>query len=106
MHLRCTLLFNLFLDICYLNKRMQSSFLTANFPELENFPDTINSYESLHKFSIENTDVFWGTLAKSRLDWFENFTQVTSGSFNDVDFHLKWFINGKLNVSCKEKLKF
>lgn len=74
-------------------------FLTANFPELTEFPSSINSYESLHKFSIENADLFWGTLARSRLEWSHPFSKVTSGSFNDKDFNLKWFIDGKLNVS-------
>ena len=74
-------------------------FLTAPFPELKHFPDTIESYSSLHKFSIENKELFWSYLAKSRLEWFEEFTQVTEGKFTDEDFRLRWFLGGKLNVS-------
>jgi acetyl-CoA synthetase len=78
---------------------LKRSFLTANLPELSSFPKAINNYESLHKFSIENKDVFWGTLAKSRLEWYEDFKKVTEGNFSDENFHLKWFLGGKLNVS-------
>lgn len=74
-------------------------FLTAPFKELEKFPKSINSYESLHRFSIEEPDKFWGILARSRLDWFQDFGQVSSGTFKDEDFNLKWFVDGKLNVS-------
>ena len=76
-------------------------FLTAKFPELSLFPKTIQNYENLHKFSIENQAVFWGTLAKSRLEWYQEFKKVTEGTFNDENFNLKWFIDGKLNVSGK-----
>lgn len=78
---------------------IRRSFLTASLPELSEFPKTINSHESLHKFSIENRELFWSTIAKRRINWFKEFTQVTSGSFGDEDFRLKWFADGKLNVS-------
>ena len=80
---------------------ISDNFLTSHFPELEEFPKSIKSYEDLHKFSIEHNDEFWSTLAKSRLDWYEPFTQVRSGDFNDAELRLKWFIGGKLNVSGK-----
>lgn len=75
--------------------------LTATFTELDQFPKEINSYESLHKFSLEQNELFWGTLAKSRLEWYQLFDKVKEGDFNDnIDsFKLKWFLNGKLNVS-------
>ncbi len=76
-------------------------FLTASFKELEHFPKEIQSYEALHKYSIEQSDTFWSVLARSRLDWIKDFTQVSSGKFGDRDFHLKWFLEGKLNVSGK-----
>ena len=79
---------------------MSDEFLTASFPELAQFNEfNIKSYEDLHKFSLENNELFWSTLAKSRLEWFQPFTEVKSGNFGDPDFRLKWFIGGKLNVS-------
>ena len=80
---------------------IRRSFLTANLPELSEFPKNINSHESLYKFSIENRELFWSTIAKRRINWFKEFTQVTSGSFGDEDFRLKWFADGKLNVTGK-----
>lgn len=75
-------------------------FLTAKFPELTQFPKDINSYETLHKFSIQENDLFWSTVAKSRLDWIRPFNKIREGEFGQTDsFDLKWFLNGKLNVS-------
>ena len=90
--------------IKHLNKSILSpvvvrTFLSTTFPELSEFPKSIDSYEKLHKFSIENTEKFWSVVARRRLDWIHDFDKVTSGSFSDNDFHLKWFLNGKLNVS-------
>ena len=77
----------------------KDQFLTASFVEMNQFPKAINNYESLHKFSIENDELFWSTLAKSRLDWFKEFDIIKKGDFKDENFNLKWFIGGKLNVS-------
>jgi len=75
------------------------NFLTASLPELKFFPDNLKDYASLHKFSIQNRELFWRFIARSRLEWFEDFTEITSGKLTDEDFRLKWFIGGKLNVS-------
>ena len=78
------------------------SFLTTPFPELNEFPKSIDTYEKLYQFSIENSEKFWSTVARSRIDWIKDFDKVTTGSFSDKEFNLKWFLNGKLNVSGKE----
>ena len=83
-----------------LNKLLSKRhFLTAPFRELEHFPVSIDSYEKLHRFSIEETDKFWGTLATNRLQWIDQISKVTAGNFNDNNFNLKWFVGGKLNAS-------
>lgn len=86
-------------------------FLTCLLPELKNaetsegcssvLPAWINSYESLYKYSIENTEEFWSLIAKRRLQWFKEFDSVTNTTeFNgDSEFRLEWFGNGKLNVA-------
>jgi len=86
-------------NIKYFTNIQTRLFLTAHLKELDQFPKKINSYESLYKFSIDQSDTFWSVLAKSRLQWFEDFTKVSSGDFGDKDFRLKWFLNGKLNAS-------
>lgn len=77
------------------------TFLTAKFPELSEFPKSIQSYQDLHKYSVENSDHFWSTLAKSRLEWIQPFDKVNNGAkFSDLNnYNSQWFINGKLNVS-------
>ena len=75
------------------------SFLSTPFPELNELPKSIDSYEKLHQFSIENSEKFWSTVARSRIDWIKDFDKVTTGSFSNKEFNLKWFLNGKLNVS-------
>lgn len=90
------------LSLNYSAPVIRRTFLTANFPELKHFPKEINSYEALHKFSIQENDLFWSTLAKSRLEWIKPFTKVREGDFdknNGDSFDLKWFSDGKLNVS-------
>lgn len=97
------------LKLNYISKKIGSSlnviqlrrFLTAKFPELNEFPNNIKNYEDLHKYSIENSDHFWTVLAKNRLEWFKPFTKVNNGAtFSDLEnYNLEWFLNGKLNVS-------
>jgi len=54
-------------------------------------------YLSMYQESINNPETFWKEVAK-RIDWFEPFTKVRESSFTD-NINIKWFIDGKLNVS-------
>jgi acetyl-CoA synthetase len=75
-------------------------FLTTSFDELNYLlPKSIDSYEKLYNYSVTENEQFWSCIAKNRLEWFKVFDKTTSGKFGDENFHLKWFINGKLNVS-------
>ena len=80
------------------------SFDKALFIEqLQEFPPTIDSNDKLYDYSINNYQHFWTVCAQKRIQWYEPFTQVTNiRDFKaNNDFHLKWFIDGKLNVSGK-----
>ncbi|MGE3974676.1 MAG: acetate--CoA ligase [Bdellovibrionales bacterium] len=55
------------------------------------------TYKSMYKKSIENPEEFWGEQAK-RLDWMKPWTKVKEASF-DNPVSIKWFLDGKLNVS-------
>jgi acetyl-CoA synthetase len=55
------------------------------------------TYQRMYERSINDPEGFWGEQAK-RLDWFKPWTKVKEGSFED-DIRIKWFIDGKLNVS-------
>ena len=67
---------------------------TTPFPE---FDSRFKTHDELYQYSLDQPDSFWGTLARSRLDWFEDFGQV-----KDCDMkkgHIRWFLDGKINVS-------
>ncbi|KAK3596053.1 hypothetical protein CHS0354_032581 [Potamilus streckersoni] len=69
---------------------------TTPMAEFENEPN-IHTHNDLYQFSLQNPDRFWGTLARSRLNWFKDFSKVS-----DCDMkkgHFRWFLDGKLNVA-------
>ena len=63
--------------------------LNAEFKSLEDYLDQ-------YTFSVNDSDNFWSKKAE-RIDWYEKWDKIS-----DVDFtkpQIRWFINGKLNVS-------
>lgn len=78
----------------YSSKR--SAIFSTSIPEFENRSD-IKSYEDLYKFSLAEPDQFWGTLARSRLRWFKDFSIVQQCDL--VKGNIAWFQGGKLNIS-------
>ena len=63
--------------------------LNAEFKSLEGYLDE-------YTFSVNDSDNFWSKKAE-RIDWYEKWDKI-----RDVDFtkpQIRWFINGKLNVS-------
>ena len=70
------------------------------------FPSQVHAGESAeegwarylkeHNESINNSDHYWGTLAKKHLHWFTDFTSVQGGSFMEGD--INWFAEGTLNA--------
>ena len=55
------------------------------------------SRDAIYKYSLENNDEFWATLARSRLDWTKDFDHVNTSSFEAG--RLEWFKGGYLNVA-------
>ena len=55
-------------------------------------------YQANYQLSITKPEEFWAEEAQ-RLAWFEPFTKIKSASFNLEDHHIRWFEDGKLNVS-------
>ena len=71
---------------------------TTPVPEFEN--ESLETHQDLYELSLSKPDKFWGTLARSRLDWFSDF-----GMVRDCDLgkgHIRWFLDGKINVSGKD----
>jgi acetyl-CoA synthetase len=56
-------------------------------------------YEDMYRRSIEDSEAFWRDEAK-RIDWIEPFSTVKQTSFDEADFGIAWFADGKLNLSA------
>ena len=72
---------------------------TSPVPEFDGRPG-LQTYADLYRYSLANSDQFWGTLAKSRLNWIQDFNRVQDGDL--AEGNVRYFINGKLNVSGKK----
>ena len=55
-------------------------------------------YISLYQESIENGDEFWNKHG-SRIDWYEKYTKIRNTRYSNKDVSIKWYEDGKLNVS-------
>ena len=58
--------------------------------------DSLEKYEKIYHDSVSNPDEFWGTIA-DRLKWYKKWDSVSDVDYKEAD--IKWFLNGKLNVS-------
>ena len=58
--------------------------------------NSLDKYKEIYNESIQNPDAFWSDIAK-RITWYKPWEKVRD--FNFQDGQIKWFENGKLNVS-------
>ncbi len=58
---------------------------------------SIDQYNKMYKRSVEDPEGFWGEVAAEQVEWFEKWNKVSQYDFKDAT--IKWFIDGKLNVS-------
>ncbi|XP_032087243.1 acetyl-coenzyme A synthetase 2-like, mitochondrial isoform X1 [Thamnophis elegans] len=70
--------------------------LTAYMPEATAFPGPRN-HQELYQLSVEQADIFWGALARSRLMWSNPFHSVSDCNFQQGK--VSWFLGGQLNVA-------
>uniref|UniRef100_A0A6J0TMR5 Acetyl-coenzyme A synthetase n=1 Tax=Pogona vitticeps TaxID=103695 RepID=A0A6J0TMR5_9SAUR len=70
--------------------------LTAYMPEAAAFPGP-RDHQGLYQVSVEQTDAFWGALARSRLTWINPFHSVSDCDLQQG--HISWFVGGELNVA-------
>jgi acetyl-CoA synthetase len=56
-------------------------------------------YERLYAESVRDPDGFWGRVGK-RLDWIKPYTQIRDVSYDASDLHIRWFADGRLNLSA------
>lgn len=59
---------------------------------IQNFAD----YEKAYKHSVENPHAFWESVAEN-FNWHQKWNEVLHWNFKD--YNVKWFINGKLNIT-------
>ncbi|XP_059817943.1 acetyl-coenzyme A synthetase 2-like, mitochondrial isoform X2 [Hypanus sabinus] len=70
--------------------------ISAFMPEAAAFAG-VRDYPALREFSLQQTERFWGALARDRLSWISPFHTVS-----DCDLSrgkIRWFEGGRLNVS-------
>ena len=56
-------------------------------------------YEEMYAASLSDPDSFWAVQGR-RLDWIEPYTIVKNTTFDHADVSIKWYEDGKLNVSA------
>lgn len=56
----------------------------------------LDEYKAEHARSISDIGAYWGTIAKTSLDWFQPFTKAYHGSLRTGSH--SFFLNGKLNT--------
>ena len=57
------------------------------------------TYEKLYEASVKDPEIFWKKQAE-RIEWINSFSVVKDVSFEAEDLHIRWFADGKLNVSA------
>lgn len=57
---------------------------------------TLEEYKEVYARSIENPEDFWKTQAET-FTWFRGFDKTLEWNFDDPD--VRWFVNGKLNIT-------
>lgn len=75
---------------------------STNIPELNDFEAlgySFKSHEELYNFSLNEPEIFWGTLARTRLRWYRKFDEVMDCNLQEGK--IAWFQGGKINVSGK-----
>ncbi|XP_071963736.1 acetyl-coenzyme A synthetase 2-like, mitochondrial isoform X1 [Antedon mediterranea] len=90
------------------SNRHRKNICSTEIPELDSFEMLgydFKSHRDLYEFSLKEPDIFWGTMAKSRLKWEKDFDQVMDCDMNKGK--ATWFLGGQLNVSvnCVDRHK-
>jgi acetyl-CoA synthetase len=56
-------------------------------------------YLRLYQESVRDPHTFWSRIGR-RLDWLQPYSKVKDTSFDQQDFRIRWFYDGKLNVAA------
>jgi acetyl-CoA synthetase len=55
-------------------------------------------YDIMYSESVQDPEGFWSRIGR-RIDWIKDFSGVKDSSFAASDCHIRWFYDGRLNVS-------
>ena len=58
----------------------------------------LEDYRRLYAESVRDPEGFWGRMGR-RLDWVRPYTRVRDVSYDPSDFRIRWYEDGRLNVS-------
>ena len=58
----------------------------------------LEDYRRLYDESVRDPDGFWGRMGR-RLDWAQPYTRVRDVNYDPNDFRIRWYEDGRLNVS-------
>jgi acetyl-CoA synthetase len=58
-----------------------------------------DDYEKLYAESVHDAEGFWGRIGK-RLDWIKPYSKVKDVSFAADNLHIRWYHDGRLNLSA------
>ena len=56
-------------------------------------------YLRLYQESVRDPHTFWSRIGR-RLDWIHPYSKVKDTSYDEQDFRIRWFYDGKLNVAA------
>lgn len=56
-------------------------------------------YQRLYQESVKDPSGFWGRIGR-RIDWIQPYTKVKDTSYDEHDFRIRWYYDGKLNVAA------
>ena len=82
----------------YLQKLHTEDYFKRLKPFIMKTPFTSMNPEKLYEASVKDPEIFWKKQAE-RIEWINSFSVVKDVSFKAEDLHIRWFADGKLNVS-------
>jgi acetyl-CoA synthetase len=57
-----------------------------------------DDYRRLYEESVRDPAAFWARVGR-RIDWIHPYVHVKDVSFDEHDFHIRWYYDGRLNVA-------
>ena len=56
-------------------------------------------YQRLYQESVRDPNGFWARMGR-RIDWIQPYSKVKDTSYDERDFRIRWYYDGKLNVAA------